>query len=100
MTKEELAKKKGMKAVVEHQTPAEKLVTVLEPPKPVVDIPVIKEKEKRSVGKPKKRKDGDKKMSFWIDADLVDKVYSNLKYGDTVNDLINRALKDYLGRIS
>lgn len=97
MTKEELAKKRGMKVTVETQTPAEKLVTHVEPPKAPTDVPKVKKEEKRPVGKPKKRKDGDKKMSFWIDADIVDKLYGSLKYGDTVNELINKALREYLG---
>lgn len=94
MTKEELAKKKGLKISKDTQTPSEKLVTAISEPE---KVKVVIE-PKRSVGKPKKRKDGDKKMSFWIDADLVDKLYANLKYGDTVADLINRALREYLER--
>ena len=102
MTKEELAKKKGLK-LREEKTPAESLITTIAAPivEKVVETPAPKpiSKPKRSVGKPKKRKDGDKKMSFWIDADLVDKIYSNLKYGDSVGDFINRALREYVGRI-
>lgn len=95
MTKEELAKLKGKK-VKQAPTPAESLVTTIAPPKvEPVEIKPLKV-EKRSVGKPKKRKDGDKKMSFWIDEDLVDKLYGSLKYGDTVGELINRALREYL----
>ena len=103
MTREELAKKKGLKLKQEEKTPAESLITTIAAPivEKVVETPVPKpiSKPKRSVGKPKKRKDGDKKMSFWIDADLVDKIYSNLKYGDTINDFINNALREYVGRI-
>ena len=51
---------------------------------------------KRSVGKPKKRKAGDKKMSFWIDEDLVDGIFGNLSYGDSAGEFINRALREYL----
>ena len=35
-------------------------------------------------------------MSFWIDADLVDKLYGSLKYGDTAGEFINRALREYI----
>lgn len=99
MTKEELAKKKGMITAVDIQTPAEKLVTVLDAPKSPPSIHRVVKEEKRGVGKPKKRKDGDKKISFWMDADLVNKAYDSLKYGDTMSDFINKALKEYLGRI-
>ena len=99
MTREELAKKKGLKLKQEEKTPAESLITTIpeivkEPVKKVIEV----KSPKRSVGKPKKRKDGDKKMSFWIDEDLVDKIYGNLKYGDSVGDFINRALREYVGR--
>lgn len=101
MTKEELAKKKGLKLNKEEKSPAESLITTI--PEPVKKETKSKEKAvsvtKRSAGRPKKRKDGDRKMSFWIDEDLVDKIYGSLKYGDTVNDFINRALRDYVGRI-
>lgn len=101
MTKEELAKKKGLKLNKEETSPAESLITTIldpikeekKPTEKAVSLP------KHNVGRPKKRKDGDRKMSFWIDADLVDKVYKNLKYGDTMNDFINRALRDYVGRL-
>lgn len=102
MTKEELAKKKGLKLNKEI-SPAESLITTTIP-KPVeiertVNLtneirPVVK--AKRPVGKPKKRKDGDKKISFWLDAELVDKLYSSLNYGDTASEFINKALKEYL----
>lgn len=92
MTKEELAKKKGIKVAKETQTPSEKLLTSL----PATGKVKLVLEPKKSVGKPKKRKEGDKKMSFWIDADLVDKLYANLKYGDTVGNLINKALREYL----
>lgn len=97
MTKEELAKKRGLKVALETQTPAEKLVTVLEPPKPVVSVEKVTESAKQPVGRPKKRKSGDKKMSFWIEADLVDGIYERLKYGDTIGDFINKALRVYMG---
>ena len=103
MTKEELAKKNGLKLRQEEKTPAESLITTM--PAPVVEkvieksVPKPASTPKRSVGKPKKRKNGDKKMSFWIDADLVDKIYGNLKYGDTINDFINNALREYVGKI-
>ena len=51
---------------------------------------------KRSVGKPKKRKAGEKKMSFWIDEDLVNGIFGNLSYGDSAGEFINRALREYL----
>ena len=92
MTKEELAKKKGIKVAKETQTPSEKLVTSL----PATEKVKLVLEPKRSVGKPKKRKEGDKKMSFWIDADLVDKLYGSLKYGDTAGEFINRALREYI----
>lgn len=100
MTKEELAKKKGLKLNKEEKSPAESLITTIpeivkEPVKKVIEV----KPPKRSVGKPKKRKDGDKKMSFWIDEDLVDKIYGSLKYGDTINDFINTALREYVGRL-
>lgn len=103
MTREELAKKKGLKLNKEEKSPAESLITTIPEPLKVDEKPVERvyapPKPKRSVGKPKKRKDGDKKMSFWIDEDLVDKIYGNLKYGDSVGDFINRALREYVGRI-
>lgn len=103
MTKEELAKKKGLKLRQEEKTPAESLITTIATPvsEKVIETPIPKpiSKPKRSVGKPKKRKDGDKKMSFWIDADLVDQIYGSLKYGDTINDFINNALREYVGKI-
>ena len=101
MTKEELAKKKGLKLNKEEKSPAESLITTI--PEPVKEERKAKDKvvsaPKRCAGRPKKRKDGDRKMSFWIDEDLVDKIYGSLKYGDTMNDFINRALRDYVGRI-
>lgn len=103
MTKEELAKKKGLKLNKGEMSPAESLITTIPAPivEPVIEKPIPKPitKPKRSVGKPKKRKDGDKKMSFWIDEDLVDKIYDNLKYGDSVGEFINRALREYVGKI-
>ena len=101
MTKEELAKKKGLKLNKEEKSPAESLITTIPEPIKVEEKPIPKpiSKPKRSVGKPKKRKDGDKKMSFWIDEDLVDKIYGSLKYGDTINDFINTALREYVGRL-
>ena len=92
MTKEELAKKKGIKVAKETQTPSEKLLTTISAPE---KVKLVLE-PKRPVGKPKKRKEGDKKMSFWIDADLVDKLYGSLKYGDTAGEFINRALREYI----
>ena len=100
MTKEELAKKKGLIIPKEDKTPAEKLVTTMTTPKEPVMVPerppVTTTEVKRSVGKPKKRKKGDKKTSFWIDEDLVEKMYSQLQYGDSAGELINRALRAYL----
>lgn len=101
MTKEELAKKKGLVITKENKTPAEKLVTTMTvaPKEPVVVVepaPVTYTEVKRNVGKPKKRRAGDKKTSFWIDADLVDKLYSRLQYGDSAGELINKALREYL----
>ena len=105
MTKEELAKKKGLKLQKEEKSPAESLLTtifepiktekVVEPPLKV-EIPIIE--PKRPVGKPKKRKAGDKKTSVWIDSDNVEKMQSRLKYGDSASDLINIALREYLER--
>lgn len=92
MTKEELAKKKGLKVAKDTWTASEKLITSLSAPE---KVQLVLE-PKRSVGKPKKRKEGDKKMSFWIDADLVDKLYGSLKYGDTAGEFINRALREYI----
>lgn len=104
MTKEELAKKKGIKITKDVRTPAEKLVISkpIEPKPEPIASPVKKEvkptQPKRSVGKPKKRKDGDKKLSFWIDEDLVPRLYSKLSYGDTAGEFINRALREYLDK--
>lgn len=103
MTKEELAKKKGLKVNKDILTPAEKLVTTvidspkIEPePEPKVEKKTDKKPEKRPVGKPKKRKSGDKKLSLWIDEDLVPRLYDKLSYGDTAGAFINKALREYL----
>lgn len=89
MTKEELAKKKGLIVNKEELTPAEKLVTTIEPKeKP-------KAEKKNPVGKPKKRKAGDKKLSLWLDEDLVQKLYGSLSYGDTVGEFVNKVLREY-----
>ncbi len=58
--------------------------------KETVETPV-----KRGPGKPKKRKDGDKKISFWLDEDLVDGLFNNLKYGDSAASIINEAIREY-----
>ena len=97
MTKEELAKKRGIKVTVETQTPAEKLVTHVEPPKAPPDVPKVIKNTKRPLGRPKRANKGNKKISFFVDDDLEKKLYSNLKYGDTVTELINNALREYLG---
>lgn len=119
MTKEELAKKKGLKSVKQTpQSPSEAIVAPLKnkPEKtrserntPVKTVPAAKnavkkdepkaEPEKiavkKSPGKPKKRKDGDKKTSFWLDEDLVKGLYAGLTYGDSAGDLINEAIREY-----
>lgn len=51
--------------------------------------------EKRGPGKPRKRKDGDKKLSFWLDADLVNGLYSQLSYGESAGEKINDAIREY-----
>ena len=98
MTKTELAKRKDEKENKDILTPAEKLI--LKPIEPRNDSapPTKSEKPKGKVGKPKKRKDGDKKLSLWIDADLVPRLYSKLSYGDTAGEFINRALREYLDK--
>ena len=91
MTKEELAKKKGLLKSTDVRTPAEKLVTTIDTPKEIKVVPT-----KKPVGKPKKRKPGDKQMSFWLDADLVDLLYKKLSYGDTAGEYINQVLREHL----
>lgn len=120
MTKEELAKKKGLKLNKEKQNPSDSLVTTKnsgEPETKTKTSPASKkgaaekktsaQKEmtvqeaendtglKRSPGKPKKRKGGDKKISFWLDEDLVNGLYGSLNYGDSVGDKINDSIRAY-----
>ena len=144
MTKEELAKKKGIKLDKEKKSPSDALLTTMpvenkeEPvkkgekknaddskkretrtegvkenkPKQIeaqqteavvkevvqeieMETPVIKETIKRGPGKPKKRKDGDKKISFWLDEDLVGGLYGSLSYGESAGELINTAVREY-----
>lgn len=92
MTKEELAKKNGLsKKSSDILTPSEKLVTTIEQPKVIKEV-----RAKNPVGKPKKRRPGDKQMSFWLDADLVDLLYKQLSYGDTAGEYINSVLREHL----
>ena len=55
MTKEERAKKKGIKVARETQTPSEKLLTTISAPE---KVRLVLE-PKRPVGQAKKRKEGD-----------------------------------------
>ena len=50
---------------------------------------------KRGPGKPKKRKPGDRRVSFWLEEDLVEGLYSTLKYGESASDLINDMIREY-----
>ena len=150
MTKEELARKKGIKLPKEKQSPSDSLVTTknnidkkvedkvtpkkaeraknpktselnrattsksssrtnktaLEKPSSVAaDVPdqsMAKPVEttetpivKRGPGKPRKRKDGDKKISFWLDEDLLHGLYDNLSYGESAGEAINVAIREY-----
>ena len=58
-------------------------------------IPAEESQKKRGPGKPKKRKDGDKKISFWLDEDLVNGLYSHLSYGESAGEKINDAIREY-----
>ncbi len=62
-------------------------ITPIEPP--------VTEQTKRGPGKPKKRKDGDKKISFWLDEELVPGLFSGLGYGDSAGSVINEAIREY-----
>ncbi len=70
--------------------------TDLIPESPISDKPSSPDNTKRGVGKPKKRKPGDKKLSLWIDENLVDRMYNNRSYGDSAGELLNKALLEYL----
>ncbi len=39
---------------------------------------------------------GPKQFSFWVDRDIAERMYRNLKYGDSAADFVNTALKEYL----
>ena len=67
--------------VEEHTSPVQETQAVVEP--------------KRGPGKPKKRKPGDRKISFYIDEDLVPGLFNNLGYGDSAGEMINIALREY-----
>ena len=66
------------------------------PKTPISNTSASLDNTKRGVGKPKKRKPGDKKLSLWIDEALVDRMYNNLSYGDSAGELLNKALLEYL----
>ena len=122
MTKEELAKKKGVKLIKRPQSPS---VALVSDNKCIGDInsadtfkmptrasmPSSDEDEismsiennqnkkitkvKKRPGKPKTRKEGDRKISFWLDADLVKGLYDNLTYGTSAGQVINDAVREY-----
>lgn len=130
MTKEELAKRKGMK--INTPNPVEALLNVSKenPIKETLPLPEKPEKKEmetspedieetfeitqpekatgrekhqeqknlenkktKTPGRPKKRNVGDKKISFWLEEDLIEKVYGPLKYGESVGDRINELLR-------
>ncbi len=68
----------------------------LTPETSISNAPTSPDNTKRGVGKPKKRKPGDKKLSLWIDEALVARMYNNLSYGDSAGELLNKALLEYL----
>lgn len=61
----------------------------------VVEEPKKEETIIRGQGRPKKRKDGDKKISFWLEEDLVRGIFDNLGYGDSAGEVINNAIREY-----
>lgn len=125
MTREELAKKNGIKLPPKKQSPAETLIT--SPKNALPDNPEKNKSErndttqdssekpstsekmsakkyisksiqpvaKRGPGKPKKRKPGDRQISFWLDEDLVPGLFSTLSYGDSVGNHINDIIRAY-----
>ena len=127
MTKEELARKKGIKLPKETQSPSDSLVTTKpigagedvpktnaskkskppqtkniekrksnpDPTPPAQQENISAMPEKRGPGKPRKRKDGDRKISFWLDEDLVNGLYSTLSYGESAGERINDAMREY-----
>lgn len=50
---------------------------------------------KRGPGKPKKRKAGDRKISFYLDEELVPGLFNSLGYGDSAGEMINIAIREY-----
>ena len=126
MTREELAKKKGINLTKKRSNPAETLITLpesisqkdsekKEEESTVASVissePVNLEqksvkrntsknakpelKSKNGPGKPRKRKPGDRQISFWLDEDLVPGLFGTLSYGDTVGNHINDIIRQY-----
>ena len=52
--------------------------------------------DKNPVGRPRKRKEGGKQMSFYLESDLVKPLYEGLGYQDSVTDRINAAIRWYI----
>ena len=124
MTREELEKKRGIKLSQKRTNPAETLIvsadsvspkksntpkendnlTASSPKKSSPAKNTVKSKNepkhddtpsKRGPGKPKKRKPGDKQISFWLDEDLVPGLFKTLSYGDSVGACINEIIRNY-----